>query len=136
MAPTVAVLGLAFFSYGFPQAGSCIEISIPLIVLVLLFTLVINFLMSCVTNISQQLYETPCKICMSIALLEKYVLNILLIKRLFLSLQYMRRISLFGNRIFLVYAVIFSSLFYSLYKTGSPYPYQIIVHLGFSLPML
>ncbi|XP_078148250.1 nucleobase-ascorbate transporter 11-like [Carex rostrata] len=57
VAPTVAVLGLAFFSYGFPQAGSCIEISVPLIVLVLLFTL------------------------------------------------YMRRISLFGNRIFLVYAI-------------------------------
>ncbi|KAJ4805776.1 Nucleobase-ascorbate transporter 11 [Rhynchospora pubera] len=57
VAPTVAVIGLAFFSYGFPQAGSCIEISVPLIVLVLLFTL------------------------------------------------YMRRISLFGNRLFLVYAI-------------------------------
>ncbi|CAL9101542.1 unnamed protein product [Musa acuminata var. zebrina] len=57
VAPTVAVVGLAFFSYGFPQAGSCVEISIPLILLVLIFTL------------------------------------------------YLRRISLFGNRIFLIYAV-------------------------------
>lgn len=40
VAPTVAAVGLAFFSYGFPQAGSCVEISIPQIFLVLLFTLV------------------------------------------------------------------------------------------------
>ncbi|XP_028770105.1 nucleobase-ascorbate transporter 11-like isoform X3 [Neltuma alba] len=39
VAPTVAAVGLAFFSYGFPQAGNCIEISIPLIALVLIFTL-------------------------------------------------------------------------------------------------
>ncbi|XP_057759064.1 nucleobase-ascorbate transporter 11-like [Arachis stenosperma] len=39
VAPTVAAVGLAFFSYGFPQAGTCIEISIPLIALVLIFTL-------------------------------------------------------------------------------------------------
>ncbi|XP_062186926.1 nucleobase-ascorbate transporter 11-like [Phragmites australis] len=57
VAPTIAVVGLTFFSYGFPQAGSCVEISMPLIVLVLLCTL------------------------------------------------YMRKISLFGNHIFLVYAV-------------------------------
>ncbi|XP_038903917.1 nucleobase-ascorbate transporter 11 isoform X2 [Benincasa hispida] len=40
VAPTVAAIGLAFFSYGFPQAGSCVEISIPHIVLLLIFTLV------------------------------------------------------------------------------------------------
>ncbi|EER97237.1 nucleobase-ascorbate transporter 11 [Sorghum bicolor] len=57
VAPTIAAVGLAFFSYGFPQAGSCVEISLPLILLVLLCTL------------------------------------------------YMRKISLFGNHIFLVYAV-------------------------------
>ncbi|KAI9111374.1 hypothetical protein K1719_017064 [Acacia pycnantha] len=39
VAPTVAAVGLAFFSYGFPQAGNCVEISIPLIALVLIFTL-------------------------------------------------------------------------------------------------
>ncbi|KDP29772.1 hypothetical protein JCGZ_18707 [Jatropha curcas] len=39
VAPTVAAVGLAFFSYGFPQAGSCVEISIPLILLVLVFSL-------------------------------------------------------------------------------------------------
>ncbi|KAJ1254373.1 hypothetical protein BS78_02G282100 [Paspalum vaginatum] len=57
VAPTIAAVGLAFFSYGFPQAGSCVEISMPLILLVLLCTL------------------------------------------------YLRKISLIGNRIFLVYAV-------------------------------
>jgi len=40
VAPIVAAVGLAFFSYGFPQAGTCMEISIPQIVLVLIFTLV------------------------------------------------------------------------------------------------
>ncbi|AQK60844.1 Nucleobase-ascorbate transporter 11 [Zea mays] len=40
VAPTIAAVGLAFFSYGFPQAGSCVEISMPLILLVLLCTLV------------------------------------------------------------------------------------------------
>lgn len=40
VAPTVTAVGLAFFSYGFPQAGSCVEISIPQILLVLIFTLV------------------------------------------------------------------------------------------------
>ncbi|KAH0940475.1 hypothetical protein HID58_000112 [Brassica napus] len=29
VAPTVAAVGLAFFSYGFPQAGTCVEISVP-----------------------------------------------------------------------------------------------------------
>lgn len=57
VAPTIAAVGLAFFSYGFPQAGSCVEISMPLIVLLLLCTL------------------------------------------------YLRKVSLFGNRIFLIYAV-------------------------------
>lgn len=44
VAPTVAAVGLAFFSYGFPQAGSCVEISIPQILLVLIFTLVSDYL--------------------------------------------------------------------------------------------
>ncbi|KAG6645709.1 hypothetical protein CIPAW_08G140600 [Carya illinoinensis] len=40
VAPTVAAVGLAFFSYGFAQAGSCVEISIPQILLLLVFALV------------------------------------------------------------------------------------------------
>lgn len=40
VAPTVAAVGLAFVGYGFPQAGSCVEVSIPLILLVLVFSLV------------------------------------------------------------------------------------------------
>jgi nucleobase transporter 1/2 len=43
VAPTVAAVGLAFFSYGFPQAGSCVEISIPQIFLLLVFALVSGF---------------------------------------------------------------------------------------------
>ena len=43
VAPTVAAVGLAFFSYGFPQAGPCAGISIPLILLVLVFTLVNDY---------------------------------------------------------------------------------------------
>ncbi|KAG7969709.1 hypothetical protein I3843_07G045200 [Carya illinoinensis] len=39
VAPTAAAVGLAFFSYGFPEAGSCVEISIPQILLLLIFTL-------------------------------------------------------------------------------------------------
>ncbi|XP_059307397.1 nucleobase-ascorbate transporter 11 [Lycium ferocissimum] len=39
VAPTVAAVGLAFFSYGFPQAGGCVEISLPQILLILIFTL-------------------------------------------------------------------------------------------------
>ncbi|KAL5177458.1 Nucleobase-ascorbate transporter 11 [Glycine soja] len=42
VAPTVAAVGLAFFSYGFPQAGTCMKISIPQIALVLLFTLLFS----------------------------------------------------------------------------------------------
>ncbi|KAK8945609.1 Nucleobase-ascorbate transporter 11 [Platanthera guangdongensis] len=57
VAPTVAAVGLSFFSYGFPQAGSCIGISIPLILLILIFTL------------------------------------------------YLRKISIFGHHMFLIYAV-------------------------------
>lgn len=57
VAPTVAAVGLAFFSYGFPQVGTCVEISIPQLLLVILFAL------------------------------------------------YLRKISIFGHRIFQVYAV-------------------------------
>eukprot|EP01018_Ginkgo_biloba_P040160 Gb_36091 [translate_table: standard] len=57
VAPTVAAIGLGFFSYGFPQAGTCVEISIPQLLLVVLFAL------------------------------------------------YLRKISIFGHRIFQVYAV-------------------------------
>lgn len=39
VAPTISAVGLAFFSYGFPQAGSCVEISVPQILLLLIFTL-------------------------------------------------------------------------------------------------
>uniref|UniRef100_A0A1J3D4P1 Nucleobase-ascorbate transporter 11 n=1 Tax=Noccaea caerulescens TaxID=107243 RepID=A0A1J3D4P1_NOCCA len=62
VAPTVAAVGLAFFSYGFPQVGTCVEISFPLILLLLIFTL------------------------------------------------YLRGVSLFGHRLFRIYAVPLSAL--------------------------
>lgn len=80
VAPTVAAVGLAFFSYGFPQAGTCIGISIPLIVLVVIFTL------------------------------------------------YLRKISVYGHRVFLVYAVPLSVVIvwaYAFFLTaGGAYNYK------------
>ncbi|KAG6541030.1 hypothetical protein Mapa_017603 [Marchantia paleacea] len=57
VAPTVAAVGLAFFTYGFPYVGTCVEIGIPQILVVLIFAL------------------------------------------------YLRRVSIFGHKIFQVYAV-------------------------------
>ena len=37
---TVAAVGLAFFTYGFPVIGSCLEIGLPQILVVLIFSLV------------------------------------------------------------------------------------------------
>ncbi|XWS29599.1 hypothetical protein CRYUN_Cryun24cG0042700 [Craigia yunnanensis] len=80
VAPTVAAVGLAFFSYGFPQAGSCVEVSIPLILLVLICTL------------------------------------------------YLRGISIFGHRLFRIYAVPLSVMItwtYAFFLTaGGAYDYK------------
>ncbi|KAL3524932.1 hypothetical protein ACH5RR_013304 [Cinchona calisaya] len=80
VAPTVAAVGLAFFSYGFPQAGSCVEISLPQIALVLIFTL------------------------------------------------YLRGISIFGHKVFRIYAVPLSGIIiwaYAFFLTaGGAYNYK------------
>ncbi|XP_042015425.1 nucleobase-ascorbate transporter 11 [Salvia splendens] len=80
VAPTVTALGLAFFSFGFPQAGACVEISIPEIFLVLVFTL------------------------------------------------YLRGVSVFGNRVFRIYAVPLSVMIiwaYAFFLTaGGAYNYK------------
>lgn len=57
VSPTVAAVGLSFFSYGFPQVGTCLEIGVVQILLVVLFSL------------------------------------------------YLRKISVLGHRVFLIYAV-------------------------------
>ncbi|KAJ4824747.1 Nucleobase-ascorbate transporter 12 [Turnera subulata] len=57
VAPTIAAVGLSFYSYGFPQVGTCLEIGVVQILLVILFSL------------------------------------------------YLRKISVFGHRVFLIYAV-------------------------------
>ncbi|XP_041016819.1 nucleobase-ascorbate transporter 11-like isoform X2 [Juglans microcarpa x Juglans regia] len=80
VAPTVAAVGLAFFSYGFPEAGSCVEISIPQILLLLIFAL------------------------------------------------YLRGISIFGHRVFRIYAVPLSIMIiwtYAFFLTaGGAYNYK------------
>lgn len=40
VAPTVAAVGLSFYSYGFPQIGACLEIGAVQILLVIIFSLV------------------------------------------------------------------------------------------------
>ncbi|KAG6761787.1 hypothetical protein POTOM_035020 [Populus tomentosa] len=57
VAPTIAAVGLSFYSYGFPRVGTCLEIGVVQILLVIMFSL------------------------------------------------YLRKISVFGHRIFLIYAV-------------------------------
>lgn len=39
VAPTVAAIGLSFFTYGFPIVGTCVEIGIPPIVVIVFFAL-------------------------------------------------------------------------------------------------
>lgn len=57
VAPTIAAVGLSFYSYGFPQVGTCLEIGAVQILLVIIFSL------------------------------------------------YLRKISILGHRVFLIYAV-------------------------------
>ncbi|KAG8644713.1 hypothetical protein MANES_11G157400v8 [Manihot esculenta] len=57
VAPTIAAVGLSFFSYGFPLVGDCLEIGVVQILLVIIFSL------------------------------------------------YLRKISVFGHRVFLIYTV-------------------------------
>lgn len=57
VAPTIAAVGLSFYSYGFPQVGTCLEIGVVQILLVIIFSL------------------------------------------------YLRKISVLGHRVFLIYAV-------------------------------
>ncbi|KAL0431831.1 UNVERIFIED_CONTAM: Nucleobase-ascorbate transporter 11 [Sesamum radiatum] len=60
VAPTAAAVGLAFFSYGFPQAGACVEISLPEILLVLIFTLVSIFELNAEYNLFRQIITGTC----------------------------------------------------------------------------
>nr|XP_043633864.1 nucleobase-ascorbate transporter 11 isoform X2 [Erigeron canadensis] len=61
VAPTVAAVGLAFFSYAFPQAGSCVEISLPQLLLVLIFSLHLRRV-SILGNRVFQIYAVPLSI--------------------------------------------------------------------------
>ena len=92
VAPTVAAVGLAFFSYGFPQAGTCMEISIPQIVLVLIFTLV-----------------SPRDPTVSFLFIIKWTSYSFLWSHiafsLFSYLKHLRGISIFGHHLFQIYAV-------------------------------
>lgn len=48
VAPTIAAVGLSFYSYGFPLVGKCLEIGVVQILLVIIFALVsvVNFLLT------------------------------------------------------------------------------------------
>ncbi|KAI3775735.1 hypothetical protein L1987_45487 [Smallanthus sonchifolius] len=61
VAPTIGAMGLAFFSYGFPLAGSCVEISVPQILLVLIFSLHLRGV-SILGNRVFQIYAVPLSI--------------------------------------------------------------------------
>ncbi|KAI3704393.1 hypothetical protein L1987_74611 [Smallanthus sonchifolius] len=61
IAPTIGAVGLAFFSYGFPLAGSCVEISVPQILLVLIFSLHLRGV-SILGNRVFQIYAVPLSI--------------------------------------------------------------------------
>lgn len=61
VAPTIGAVGLAFFSYGFPQAGTCVEISLPQILLVLIFSLHLRGV-SIFGNRVFQIYAVPLSI--------------------------------------------------------------------------
>ena len=43
VAPTIAAVGLSFYSYGFPLVGTCIEIGAVQILVVIVFSLVSCF---------------------------------------------------------------------------------------------
>lgn len=100
VAPTVAAIGLAFFSYGFPQAGSCVEISIPQILLVLIFALVSYF-----HRILSNLYVEFLYQAISQILLFIHFRDIMKFCIFNFCFQYLRGISVFGHHLFRIYAV-------------------------------
>ncbi|XP_047318485.1 nucleobase-ascorbate transporter 11 [Impatiens glandulifera] len=67
VAPTIASVGLAFFSYGFPQAGNCIEIGLPMIILLLIFSLYLRGISVCGHRVFQ-IYAVP----MSVVIIWAY----------------------------------------------------------------
>lgn len=48
VAPTIAAVGLSFYSYGFPQVGKCLEIGLVQILVVVIFSLVSFDFSSCI----------------------------------------------------------------------------------------
>lgn len=88
VSPTIAAVGLSFYSYGFPIVGTCLEIGAVQILVVIVFSLVsvLNSRSYCVW-------------------LDHYNLLTFLIYPFSCFLQYLRKISVFGHRIFLIYAV-------------------------------
>ena len=45
VSPTIAAVGLSFYSYGFPRVGTCLEIGAVQILLVIIFSLVSSSLL-------------------------------------------------------------------------------------------
>lgn len=93
VSPTIAAVGLSFYTYGFPHLGECLEIGILQILIVIIFFLVSLFIF----HIS---FSNLHKV-------NKY--------SFFLLFQYLRKVSLFGHRVFLIYAVS-KRLFFIFFK--------------------
>lgn len=110
VSPTIAAVGLSFYSYGFPQLGTCIEIGVVQILLVIMFSLV---------SLLAEFHYLHRKSLLFVTFEWKSEgsyhpkngaykwLNILICLNIFLILlQYLRKISIMGHRVFLIYAVI------------------------------
>lgn len=88
VSPTIAAVGLSFFSYGFPLVGTCIEIGAVQILVVIVFCLV------SLLNSADSYFIYVIHRCSALIYFIIYCF-----------LQYLRKISVFGHRIFLIYAV-------------------------------
>jgi len=88
VSPTIAAVGLSFYSYGFPLVGTCLEIGAVQILVVIVFSLV-----SVLNSGSYCLLMDHCRV------LTFWIYPFSCF------LQYLRKISVFGHRIFLIYAV-------------------------------
>jgi len=84
---TIATVGLSFYSYGFPLVGTCPEIGAVQILVVIVFCLV-----SLLNSDSYFVY-----------VIDRC--SVLIYFIIYCFLQYLRKISVFGHRIFLIYAV-------------------------------
>lgn len=87
VSPTIAAVGLSFYGYGFPLVGTCLEIGAVEILVAIVFSLV-----SLLNSNSRYVFGID-----KCTVLTYFIL--------YFFLQYLRKISVLGHRIFLIYAV-------------------------------